>query len=127
MNTEFGKWLKTFRIMLGIKLYDMSKTLELSSSFLSAIETGKKSIPVNFIDRLVKHYPLSKEQISALENAIEKTREEELKNKDKVRIKIDVPNTEIQSLAYSFARKINELTDEQQKAIKEILENKTDD
>ncbi len=124
MNTEFGKWLKTFRIMLGIKLYDMSKTLEISSSFLSAMETGKKSIPVNFVDRFIQNYQISKEQYSALEEAIAKTREEELKQKNRINLKINTSNAEIQSLAYSFARKINELSDEQQKAIKAILEEK---
>lgn len=27
MYTEFGKWLRTLRISIGIRLYDMSKAL----------------------------------------------------------------------------------------------------
>ena len=56
MYTEFGKWLRTLRISIGIRLYDMSKALSVSSSFISAVETGKKSIPLDFVEKIIKNY-----------------------------------------------------------------------
>jgi len=56
MITQLGKELKKLRIDLGITLADMATQLGKSSSFLSAVETGRKRIPDDFLDLLSKHY-----------------------------------------------------------------------
>lgn len=121
MYTEFGKWLKMFRITLGIRLYDMGKTLGLSSSFLSSIETGKKNIPFDFVDKLKASYNFSDSQLDSLEQAVQKTREEELKKKKSVTLKVDTSANDVQELVYSFARCANSLTEKQKIEISNIL------
>lgn len=121
MYTEFGKWLRTLRISIGIRLYDMSKALGVSSSFISAIETGKKSIPLDFVEKIIKNYDLSDEQIVALKNAVKLTRDDELRCKKSIQLKVDTSKSDVQELLYCFARKANELTEEEKKAMWDIL------
>lgn len=56
MLDEFGKLLRDIRIRQRLLLYDMAKTLDISSAELSAIECGRKSVPDWFIPALEKHY-----------------------------------------------------------------------
>lgn len=56
MITELGKELRKLRIDLGETLMDMSNRLNVSSAFLSAIETGRKRIPDDFLERLSEKY-----------------------------------------------------------------------
>ena len=121
MYTEFGKWLRTLRISIGIRLYDMSKALSVSSSFISAVETGKKSIPLDFVEQIIKNYDLSDEQIAALKNAVKLTRDDELRCKKSIQLKVDTSKSDVQELLYCFARKADELTEEEKKAMWDIL------
>ena len=121
MYTEFGKWLRTLRISIGIRLYDMSKALSVSSSFISAVETGKKSIPLDFVEKIIKNYDLIDEQIAALKNAIKLTRDDELRCKKSIQLKVDTSKSDVQELLYCFARKADELTEEEKKAMWDIL------
>lgn len=59
MLDKFGKLIQDIRISRKILLYDMAKTLDISSAELSAIECGRKPIPDWFIDSLVKEYRIS--------------------------------------------------------------------
>lgn len=121
MYTEFGKWLRTLRVSIGIRLYDMSKALSVSSSFISAVETGKKSIPLDFVEKIIKNYDLSDEQIAALKNAVKLTRDDELRCKKSIQLKVDTSKSDVQELLYCFARKADELTEEEKKAMWDIL------
>ena len=47
MLTEFGKLLRIIRINSGDTSKDMAKKLNLSPSYLSAIESGKRNIPLD--------------------------------------------------------------------------------
>ena len=62
--------LKTIRINEGEMLMDMAKKLEISSTFLSAIENGKKKVPDDFKAKLCKQYSLSDEQLKELNEGI---------------------------------------------------------
>lgn len=121
MYTEFGKWLRTLRISIGIRLYNMSKDLNVSSSFISAIETGRKSIPLDFVEKIIKTYDLSDEQIEALKNTVKLTRDNELRCKKSIQLKVDTSKSDVQELLYCFARKADELTEEEKRAMWDIL------
>ena len=121
MYTELGKWLKLFRLSNGIRLYDMAEKMNVSSAFLSAIETGRKMAPKNLFDRVNELYPLSKEQQDGLMTAIVNTREQLTPGKAAIQFTIDNPRQGVGNLAFSFARKVNYLTEEQRKQLLEIL------
>lgn len=51
MFTEFGKLLRKIRIDQGMLLKDMADAFGVSSAYLSAVETGKKSVSDDLVDR----------------------------------------------------------------------------
>lgn len=53
MVTPFGKVLKKYRIDRGITQHDMAVGIGRSSSYLSAMETGKKPVPEQIIENLL--------------------------------------------------------------------------
>lgn len=52
MLDKFGKLVRDIRITRSLLLYDMAKTLNISSAELSAIECGKKPVPDWFISAM---------------------------------------------------------------------------
>lgn len=71
MLTEFGKVLRKIRIDKGMLLKDMAGALNISPAFLSAVETGKKSIPDDFVGRIASLLDYSKgsDDYAALEDS----------------------------------------------------------
>lgn len=123
MYTEFGKWLKMFRISIGVRLYDMSETIGVSPSFISAVESGKKNIPLDFVDKIKARYILTPIQEETLDEAVKTTREEELKRKKACQVKVETTSNEVQELVYAFARRADELTESEKRAMWKILNN----
>lgn len=59
MITNFGKELRKIRVDHNEILKDMAEHLQVSSSFLSAVEVGKKSVPDNWVGIIADEYGLS--------------------------------------------------------------------
>ncbi|WP_193453196.1 helix-turn-helix domain-containing protein [Pseudomonas nitroreducens] len=55
MFTEFGKILRKARIDRGLLLKDMAEGLGVSSAYLSAVETGKKSVSDELTRKVAKY------------------------------------------------------------------------
>ncbi len=70
MLTEFGKLLRIIRINSGDTSRDMARKLNLSPSYLSAIESGKRNIPLDIEKLLAEAYPLSQTDLSKLRSAM---------------------------------------------------------
>ncbi len=68
MVTDFGKFCRKLRIDNDEIMKDMAKKLEVTPSYLSAIEKGKRTIPTDWAEQIANHYELSKQQISELTN-----------------------------------------------------------
>ena len=62
MLTEFGKVLRKLRINRQEILKDMADTLKVSSAYLSAVETGKRRIPTDWVSRISESYSLSQDE-----------------------------------------------------------------
>ncbi len=103
--------LKTIRINEGEMLMDMAKKLEISSTFLSAIENGKKKVPDDFKAKLCKHYSLSDEQIKELNEGI-------IINNDKLDFTLSDLSGPKKELAISLGRSFDTLSDA---AVDELL------
>lgn len=58
MVTELGKFLRKIRIDRDELLSNMAKTLGVSSSFLSLVETGKKKPPLHWEQKIIEYYNL---------------------------------------------------------------------
>jgi transcriptional regulator with XRE-family HTH domain len=114
MLTALGKELRKLRLENGELLKDMAEKLNISASYLSSIENGKKTPVRGFVDEIVSLYGLSENQASTLEDSYYTTINE-------ISIKINDTNNEKMNLGLVFARKINNLDSDQIKNIFDIL------
>lgn len=61
MVTSFGKVLRKLRIDHSERLLDMAEKLDISVSFLSSVEIGKKSVPFSMEEKIIKLYALNQD------------------------------------------------------------------
>lgn len=65
--TEFGKVIRKARIDTDETLGSMADSLELSSAFLSGIETGRKKIPADLIKSVKEYFSTRGVELKQLE------------------------------------------------------------
>jgi transcriptional regulator with XRE-family HTH domain len=70
MITEFGKLLRIIRINSGDSAKDMAQKLNMSPSYLSTIENGKRNIPPDMEELLIRVYNLSEKDKAKLRKAM---------------------------------------------------------
>lgn len=114
MLTSIGRFLRKLRIDEGEILKDMAGKLNVTVSFLSAVENGKKHMPSMWNTRICELYHLSESQKKDFTTAIAET-------EDAIELNFVNQNLQNRELAVSFARKFSEIDDKQVAAIKEIL------
>lgn len=73
--TEFGKFLRKLRIDNGELLKDMSIKLNVTPSFLSMVETGRRSVPKKWEEEIEKIYSLSLKQKEELISILNRNEE----------------------------------------------------
>ncbi|MBQ3425534.1 MAG: helix-turn-helix transcriptional regulator [Clostridia bacterium] len=108
--TPFGKKLKIFRIERGEIIYDMAQKLGVSSSYISAIETGKRKIPETFLSKLQQCYKLNSSEYESFKQAAEKSI-------SSITMNFNTASDAQKDLALSFAKKFDRLD---KKTIEEI-------
>jgi transcriptional regulator with XRE-family HTH domain len=114
MLTPFGKELRKLRIDREMRLGEMAKLLEVSAAFLSAVETGKKSVPEAMVSEIGKALKLKSEQVARLKQAA-------AASVISVRIELREADTEARELAVGFARRFPDLTEQQKQALQKLL------
>lgn len=117
MLTDYGKELRKLRIDRGEILKDMADKLGMTPSYLSAIESGKRTIPNELTSKLRTLYSLNSEETNILKDVEEKT------NK-LVTLNLDGVTDEKQELAIKFARSFEKMDDETAKQVKNWLKSK---
>ncbi|MEH8092316.1 XRE family transcriptional regulator [Gallibacterium anatis] len=111
--TNFGKFIRGYRIANNILLKQMADTIGLSSAFLSSIENGNKSIPQDLETKLLTHYHFSDKEKEELLESIDMTRTQSV---------INVPKNSLdQMLVGAFCRNFNELDEAKKKQLLELL------
>lgn len=73
MLTQPWIFLRKLRLDSGEIMKEMSVKLNVSSSFLSAVENGKKKMPDSWYDTIVDLYNLDKDKKDELMAAIEES------------------------------------------------------
>lgn len=114
--TEIGKFLKRLRIDNGEILLTMAKKLDVTPSFLSAVELGKKKMPYEWNLKIRSAYALTPTQEDEFDEAISISEKSVMLNFEEVS-----PNAK--KLAVSFARSFSDFTDEQLEALKKLMNN----
>jgi hypothetical protein len=118
MLTEFGKVLRKFRIDKGELLKTMADKLEYTSSYLSAIEVGKRSIPEDLIDRLISLYALDTDVSSEL-------REAERVTNNQIKLNLGGMNQMQKDAALIFARTFETMDEKQTSKLIEFLKHQS--
>jgi transcriptional regulator with XRE-family HTH domain len=103
MITPFGIVTRKLRLDKGLRLLDLAKKLNLSSSFVSAVETGKKPLPAGYVDSVVKALGLTRAEALELQRAADRS---------KTAVDIDGLQGSQRELVAAFARKLHVLPPE---------------
>lgn len=114
MLTQLGIFLRKLRLDCGEIMKEMATKLDVSSSFLSAVENGKKKMPDSWYEMIIKLYNLDKEKQDDLMTAIEESEKS-------VEINLDNLSREKKRLAFSFARELENLNKEEVDKMKIFL------
>lgn len=113
--TKFAEFLRILRIKSHENMGDTAKLLGVNIAFVSAVESGKKNVPQEWIEPIANHYGLSgqekKEMITAIENS-------------KTTAKIDLVSapTFKRQMALQFQRSFDEIDEDTAQKILELLE-----
>ena len=116
MSTMFGKFCRLLRIKHDEVLRDMAQKLGVSSSYLSAVENGKRSIPLSWRDELVRLYTLSSTESDELDDAIYKSRQE-----IKMSINLNRFSDSDRDALMAFARRYDSLDEDAKTSLKELF------
>lgn len=102
--TDFGRRLRKLRIDRGETLAEMACHFDITSSYLSAIEKGKRPAPRELAARIAEYYDLDVKPRNELIAAAERTAKS---------VKIDLSNVSEtkKDAALVFARSFNDLDD----------------
>ena len=108
---EIGNFLTNFRNEIGESLRTMASKLDISATYLSAIENNKRNIPADFLDKFMEVYNVDEDTKKQLEKAILLSSSN---------LKVDVTNASVtkKELLYSIANsELDEATLERLSAI----------
>lgn len=111
-TTQLGKFLRKIRIDHDERMYDMAKRIGVSSAFLSSVENGRKKPSDDLIKKIVSEYQLTLEQQKELAYA---------KNESLQQIDLSGFSPAKQEATLMFARKFDDLSNEDIEAIRSIL------
>ncbi len=114
---SIGKFLRKLRIDHEEILMDMADKLEVSPSFLSAIENGKKLMPKKWFNKLTELYSLNEEQQQNLKQAIEDS-------KHVIELNLKNASPKNREFALLFAREFEQMDDETREKMLNILKDK---
>ena len=108
---EIGQFLTNYRVGIGESLRTMAAKLDISATYLSAIENNKRNIPADFIEKFISIYKVDEETKKMLEKAC-------LLSSSNMKIDISDASVAKKELLYSLANsEINEQTLERLSAI----------
>ncbi len=117
--TEFGKFSRKLRIDRGELLKDMAEKLNVTVSYLSAVEIGKRNIPDKWEEEIIRAYHLNLHEIEILKESI-------IYSKKVFKINVENFEKEEKDLILMLARKVNSLDDREINNLKKILSKRGD-
>jgi len=115
MLTQFGKELRHIRLDRDEKLKDMAGKLGVTVAYLSAVENGKRNIPDNWIEKIADQYLLDEEYVEKLERLA-------FDGRPGIVLNVDKATVGQRNLAYSFARKFKDLSEDDVQNLQRIFD-----
>lgn len=114
MLTKLGKELRKIRLDRDELLKDMAQKLDVTVAYLSAVENGNRKFPDSWIGIIAEEYQLDAQEIEKLQCLA-------FDERDSININIQNVNKKERSLAYSFARRFNDLSEDDINELEKIL------
>lgn len=114
MLSSFGKFTRKLRIEKSQLLKEMAESLAVTTSYLSAVEMGKRNVPEAWRDILIKEYELNENEVQEMDEAI-------YNSQRILKLKLNTYNEDDKNLILSFARKFDELEVEKKDHIRKLL------
>ena len=112
--TEFGKFSRKLRIDNGELLKDMAIKLNVTVSYLSAVEIGKRNIPEKWEEEIVRAYHLNLQEREEQKEAI-------IYSKKVFKINVENFEKEEKDLILMLARKVDNMDEKEKNNLKQIL------
>ena len=103
--TALGKALRKMRVDRDETLRSMADKLNITASYLSAIEHGKRKIPEDFVSKIIEAYNLDKDMQNELETAYQES-------VSSIRIDITVDDSKRRVFAFFVSKYIDDIDEE---------------
>ncbi len=116
--TKYGEFIRILRVKHHEVMGDLAKVLDTTLPFMSAVENGKKNVPGEWPELLIKHYSLNNDEAAELYQSIEES-------KTQMKINLISANNTQRRLAVQFQRSFENLDEDTATAIMDLL-NKED-
>ncbi len=114
MISKFGLYIRKIREKENDSLRQMAIKLGISATFLSAMEVGRKQIPLEYVEKIKGIYDLTEEQVMELEDSIYETNE-------RLPIELALMNDAQKDVSLMFARRIKTADENLLRKLKEAL------
>lgn len=118
MLSKFGQLVRTFRLQQSVLMSDMASSLDVSPSYLSAVEFGRRAVPKDWPEKIAKILSLTEEDKFLLQQAALTST---TKLTGVVKFLLDELDPLQQEVAVEFAKKINILSEQDLKEIRNKL------
>ena len=115
MLSPFGKSVRKLRIDLEISLKNLAELLGKTSSYISAIETGKRPVTSDILEQIINQLKPSTE----MEKELRKNAE---LSQTSVEVNLQGKNQTAREAALLFARNFDDLNNEDYENLKRLLE-----
>ena len=116
--TKYGEFMRVLRVKAHEVMGDTAKLLGVKVPFVSAVESGKRNVPEEWIPVLIEHYGLDVAGQAELRDAIESS-------KTQMKINLISASNKQRRLAVQFHRSFENLDEDTAEAIMKLL-NKED-
>lgn len=113
--TKFGEFMRILRVKNHEVMGDTAKLLNVKVPFVSAVESGKKNVPEEWVEILAKHYDLDESQRAELQDAIEES-------KTQVKMNLTTATNIQRRVALQFQRSFDNLDEHTANELLKILD-----
>lgn len=112
--TPFGKVVRQLRIEAEVRMVTMAEDMDVSVSYLSAVETGRRKLTDEFVEKVANYFRSKNLDVSQIYTAAEQTKEEVI---------IDIRNSDDtgREVVAAFARRFPTFSDEEKENFLKLL------
>jgi HTH-type transcriptional regulator, competence development regulator len=112
--TEFGTECRRLRSVRGHLMLHQADALQVSSAFISAVETGSKAIPAGYVEKVAAWLKLSPAELAQLRDAA---------NGSTTVVRVRAKEGDTAKLVAEFAQSVEKLSNKQIRELRLIINN----